>query len=74
MSAKILEHRQYAALLTKQETGLLLGGVSVSFINQLLAKKKLPKVRLSYRVTRIPRKAVEEFIAARTTAQRGATA
>ena len=60
-----------ADLITKQEAADLLGGVSLSFINQLLGKKKLPKVRLSYRVTRIPRRAVEEFIVARTTAQRG---
>jgi len=52
----------------------MLGGVSVSFVNQLLAKKKLPKVRLSYRVTRIPRQAVEEFIAARTSGQRSVAA
>ncbi len=58
-------------LIDKAEVGRMLGGVSVSFVNQLLAKKKLPKVRLSYRVCRIPRAAVEEFIAARTTASRG---
>jgi excisionase family DNA binding protein len=62
-----------ADLITKQEAADLLGGVSLSFINQLLGKKKLPKVRLSYRVCRIPRAAVEEFIAARTTASRGAS-
>ena len=64
-----------ADLISKGETAKLLGGqsspVSISFVNQLLAKKKLPKVRLSYRVCRIPRSAVEEFIAARTTASRG---
>ncbi|MCE0483218.1 MAG: hypothetical protein LV479_03150 [Methylacidiphilales bacterium] len=62
-------------LVSKRETASLLGGhgepVSISFVNQLLAKKKLPKVRLSYRVCRIPRKAVEDYIAAHTTAQRG---
>jgi hypothetical protein len=66
-----------ADLISKGETAKLLGGqsepVSISFVNQLLAKKKLPKVRLSYRVCRIPRQAVEDFIAARTTAQRGAS-
>ena len=64
-----------ADLISKGETAALLGGqsepVSISFVNQLLAKKKLPKVRLSYRVTRIPRKAVEDYIAAHTTAQKG---
>jgi excisionase family DNA binding protein len=59
-----------ADLLSKSETAELLGGVSVSFVNQLLGKKKLPKVRLSYRVCRIPRKAVEEYITAHTTEQR----
>jgi hypothetical protein len=62
-------------LISKGETATLLGGqsepVSISFVNQLLAKKKLPKVRLSYRVCRIPRAAVEEYIRSHTTAQRG---
>lgn len=56
-------------LLTKQEAANLLGGstpVSVSYVNQLLARRKLPKVRLSYKVCRIPRAAVEEFIHSRT--------
>jgi len=65
-----------ADLLSKGETAVLLGGqsspVSISFVNQLLAKKKLPKVRLSYRVCRIPRQAVEDYIKTHTTAQRGA--
>ena len=61
-----------ADLITKQEAADLLGGVSLSFINQLLGKRKLPKVRVSYRVTRIPRKAVEDYIASHTVAQRGA--
>jgi len=59
-----------ADLLSKEDTAKLLGGenspVSLSFVNVLLAKKKLPKVRLSYRVTRIPRQAVEEYIRNRT--------
>ena len=63
-----------ADLIDKIEVGRMLGGVSVSFVNQLLAKKKLPKVRLSYRVPRIPRQAVEEFIAARTSGQRSVAA
>ena len=45
-------------LLTKSEVAQLLGGTqpaSVSYVDQLLAKKKLPRVRLSYKMTRIPR-------------------
>ena len=53
-------------LITKAEAAILLGGksepVSKALVDQLLAKKKLPKVRISYRVTRIPRAAVEEYI------------
>ena len=64
----------HAELITKGETAALLGGqnepVSISFVNQLLAKKKLPKVRLSYRVCRIPRAAVEDYIRSHTTAQK----
>ena len=55
-----------SSLLTKREVASELGGVSVSFVNQLLASRILPKVRLSYRVCRIPREAVEKFILART--------
>jgi hypothetical protein len=66
-----------ADLISKGEAAKLLGGnsepVSISFINVLLAKKKLPKVRLSYRVCRIPRAAVEDYIARNTTAQRSVT-
>ena len=68
MSATIV--KKISDLIDKEETARLLGGVSISFVNQLLGKKKLPKVRLSYRVTRIPRQAVEEYITAHTTAQR----
>ena len=39
--------------------------VSTSYINQLIARKKLPTVRMSYRITRIPRESVEEFISSR---------
>jgi hypothetical protein len=45
------------ALIDKVETARQIGGnrpVSISFVNQLLAKKVLPRVRISYRVTRIP--------------------
>jgi hypothetical protein len=59
-----------ADLISKAEVARLLGGegspVSLSYVNQLLGRKKLPKVRLSYRVTRIPRQAVLDFIRSRT--------
>lgn len=59
-------------LLTKLETAEALGGVSVSYINQLLARRVLPKVKLSYKCARIPRAAVEAFIASRTINAKGA--
>jgi len=58
--------KQLHHLLTKPEVAEELGGVSVSYVNQLLARRLLPKVRLSYRVCRIPRDAVEQFIRSRT--------
>ena len=54
-------------LVSKAEAAAILGGVSVSFINSLLARKKLPRVRLSYKCVRIPRQAVEDYISKRTT-------
>jgi hypothetical protein len=46
-------------LIDKVETARLIGGegkpVSIGFVNQLLAARILPKVRLSYKVCRIPR-------------------
>jgi excisionase family DNA binding protein len=53
-------------LVTKQEVAEMLGGVSISFVNSLLARRKLPRVRLSYKLTKIPREAVEKFIESRT--------
>ena len=53
-------------LLSKRETAEILGGVSISYVNSLLAKRKLPRIRLSYKMTKIPRDAVEKFIASRT--------
>lgn len=53
-------------LLTKKEVAEELG-VSVSFVNQLLARRRLPRVKVSYKVCRIPRHAVEAFIESRTT-------
>lgn len=58
--------KQLHHLLTKLEVAEELGGVSISFVNQLLARRLLPKVRLSYRVCRIPRAAVEQYILNRT--------
>jgi excisionase family DNA binding protein len=56
-------------LLTKVEVARLLGGdASPSYVDKLLAARKLPRVRLSYKMTRIPRAAVEEFIRSRTIA------
>ncbi len=61
-------------LITKGETARLLGGeaepVSEAYVNNLLARKKLPKVRLSYRLVRIPRQAVLDYIAKRTVVAR----
>jgi hypothetical protein len=57
------------ALIDKVETARQIGGnkpVSISFINQLLAKKVLPRVKISYRVTRIPQDAVTEYIRSHT--------
>jgi len=53
-------------LLTKKEAAAELGGVSISFVNQLIAQRRLPRVRLSYKVCRIPRAAIEEYIRSRT--------
>jgi hypothetical protein len=56
-------------LIDKVETARQIGGnkpVSISFVNQLLAKKLLPRVRISYRVTRIPQSAVTEYIRTHT--------
>ncbi len=57
-------------LVTKQEVAEMLGGVSISFVNSLLSRRKLPRVRLSYKLTKIPRDAVEKFIASRTEVNR----
>jgi len=57
-------------LLTKGQVAEMLGGVSISFVNALLARRKLPRVRLSYKITRIPRVAVEVFIKSRTEVSR----
>lgn len=53
-------------LVTKREAAEMLGGVSISFINSLLSRRKLPRVRLSYRLTKIPKEAVERFVESHT--------
>jgi hypothetical protein len=57
-------------LVDKVEAARLLGGegkpVSISFVNQLLAQRRLQKVRLSYKVCRITRASIEAFLASRT--------
>ena len=63
-------------LLDKKEAARRIGGsrpVSISFIDQLLARKLLPRVKLSYKVTRIPAEAVEQYIRSRTIAAKGDT-
>jgi len=57
-------------LVSKREVAEMLGGVSISFINSLLSRRKLPRVRLGYRLIKIPRAAVERFIASRTEVSR----
>ena len=56
---------QSMSLITKKEAATRLC-TTRSFIDQLLAKKLLPRVRLSYKVIRIPSEALEAFIASRT--------
>jgi hypothetical protein len=62
--------------VSKQEAAELLGGrtkpVSISTINVMLARKVLPKIRLSYRLVRIPKRAVLDYIARRTINSQGA--
>jgi excisionase family DNA binding protein len=55
-------------LLTKQEAGDEMGGLSIGFINDLIARKKLPVVKLGYRTVRISRAAVLDYIAKHTVA------
>lgn len=57
-------------LITKAEAARLLGGngtpVSIGYVGKLLTRKRLPRIKLSYKTVRIPRSAVEEFIRSRT--------
>lgn len=61
-------------LLDKKEAARRIGGsrpVSISYIDWLLAKGILPRVRLSYKMTRIPSEAVDAFVRSRTIAAKG---
>ena len=61
--------KEGSALIDKAETARQIGGnkpVSISFVNQLLAKKVLPRVRIGYRTVRIPQDAVTEYIRSHT--------
>jgi excisionase family DNA binding protein len=55
-----------APRLTKQEVAHRLGGTSVRFVDELLARRILPRVKLGRKLVRIPAKAVEDYIAAHT--------
>lgn len=59
-------------LLTKSQVGEMLGGVSLFYVNSLLSQKKLPKIRFSYKMVRVPRQAVLDFITNRTIEAKGA--
>ena len=64
---------QGPSLIDKKETARRIGGqppVSVRFVEELIARGILPKVKLSHKVVRIPAEAVEKFIASRTIASR----
>ena len=56
------------SLLTKVEAGAEMGGLSVSFVNQLIARKKLPVVKLGYKTVRIRRTDLEAFLKEHTLA------
>lgn len=56
------------SLLTKREVGTEMGGLSVSFVNQLIARKKLPVVKIGYRTVRIRRTDVAAFLQKHTLA------
>ena len=63
------QQKEGPALIDKAETARQIGGnkpVSISFVNQLLAKKVLPRVRIGYRTVRIPQDAVTEYIRSHT--------
>jgi excisionase family DNA binding protein len=56
------------SLLTKLEASEEMGGVSLSFVNQLIARKKLPVVKLGYKTVRIRRTDIEDFLQKHTLA------
>ena len=53
-------------LLTKQQVAARFGGVSLRFVDELLARRALPKVKLGRKLVRIPGQAVEDYLAAHT--------
>ena len=53
-------------LLTKQEVAARFGGVSIRFVDELLARRILPKIKLGRKLVRIPSQAVENYLAAHT--------
>ena len=55
---------QGPSLIDKKETARRIGGqppVSVRFVEELIARGILPKVKLSHKVVRIPAEAVEKI-------------
>ena len=53
---------QKGTLLTKLKVRELLGGVSLSFVNGLIARKKLPVIKLGYKTVRIRSTDLEDFV------------
>ena len=51
-----------APLLTKQQVAERLGNTSVRFVDELLARRILPRVKLGFKLVRIPADAVECYI------------
>ena len=50
------------APLTKQQVAERLGNTSVRFVDELLARRMLPRVKLGFKLVRIPADAVECYI------------
>jgi excisionase family DNA binding protein len=69
IARKLVRMQSNSDLLTKREVARFLG-CSISFVNCLLSRRKLPKIRLSYKVVRIPRDSLEAFIRSRREASR----
>jgi excisionase family DNA binding protein len=52
--------------LTKQQVAARFGGVSIRFVDELLARRILPKIKLGRKLVRIPSQAVEDYLASHT--------